>query len=234
MVKPGKLSSLLPTNFAERSLFKPKIEQEIRSENEEKKLITGKAEKFTKIEFKTVEDIANALNEIEQIIESHKNNLPKEERVRIAQILNKISDKEEIFKKSVRSLQGLIQRLGTVDAQNYGDLKERLEKATGKEKRLIKAEIEDEEGKIGIERTFFEFERKLTQTLSSFNQHLKVAIDQVSSSPHPYDAVGPLAEARKVLINIIEMIKETEQLEEKLVNLIKTEKKLLKKERRVA
>jgi hypothetical protein len=40
-----------------------------------------------------------------------------------------------------------------------------------------------------------------------------------------------LSEAEKVLVNIFNMIKETGQLEEKLVNLVKNEKKLLKEEK---
>jgi len=53
-------------------------------------------------------------------------------------------------------------------------------------------------------------------------------------SPYPYDANAPLAKARTVLKDILEMAKETKALEEKLIRLTKSEKKLLKKERKTA
>jgi hypothetical protein len=109
-----------------------------------------------------------------------------------------------------------------------------LEKTTGKEKKLVKAEIEGEEEKMKIEQAVFGLERKLTQALNSFNQYLKAAIDHMSASPYPYDAIHPLAEAKKVLVNIFNTIKETGQLEEQLVTLTKTEKGLLNKERKTA
>jgi hypothetical protein len=80
----------------------------------------------------------------------------------------------------------------------------------------------------------FEFERKLAQALNPFNQYLKASIELIKSSPYPYDAVHPLTKSKKILSTILEMIKETGQLEKKLENLIKTEKKLLKKEREEA
>ena len=70
--------------------------------------------------------------------------------------------------------------------------------------------------------------------MNSFNQHLKSAIEHIRKSSYPYDGIHPLAEAKKVLVNIFNMIKETGQLEEKLVSLVKAEKKLLKREREIA
>ena len=167
-------------------------------------------------------------------IESHRNNLPQEERERISGLLNRILKDEDIFKKNVRRLQRLFQRLGAVDAQHFKELKDRLEKSSGKEKKLVKSEIEGEEEKLQIERAIFEFERKLTQALNAFNQHLKSGIEHIKASPYPYDAIHPLSEAKKVLSNIVNIIKETGQLEEKLVSLLKTEKNLLKRERETA
>ena len=62
------------------------------------------------------------------------NNLLKEKRERIEGLLKQISKDEDIFKRNVRRIQKLIQRLGSVDAQNFRELKERLEKIAGKEK----------------------------------------------------------------------------------------------------
>jgi hypothetical protein len=207
------------------------IGQEIELEDDENRLIKKRAERMTKLEIRSMEDIEETIDQILKKIESHRNNLPQDEREKISRLLNRIMKDEDIFKKNVRRLQGLFQRLDAVDAQHFKELKDHLEKLSGKEKKLVKSEIEGEEEKLRIERTIFEFERKLMQALNSFNQHLKSAIEHIRNSPYPYDSIHPLSEAKKILSNIINMIKETGELEEKLVSLVKTEKKLLKKEK---
>jgi len=231
--KPGKFPSFMSKGLNENSQFSPEIDREMQDEDQESGMITGQAEKMTKLEIRSMEDIAEAIDQILKKVESHRNNLPQEERENISSLLNRIMKDEDIFKKNVRRLQGLFQRLGAVDAQHFKELKDRLEKSSGKEKKLVKSETEGEEEKLRIERTIFEFERKLTQALNSFNQYLKAAIEHIRSSPYPYDAIHPLSEAKKVLNNIFSMIKETGQLEEKLIALTKTEKNLLKKEKKV-
>ena len=70
--------------------------------------------------------------------------------------------------------------------------------------------------------------------MNSFNQCVGDVIEHIRASPYPYDAIHPLGEAKKVLSAIFNLIRETKQLEEKLVSLVKIEKKLLKKERGAA
>jgi len=234
MFKPWKFIPINSKDLIKDNPIANEIVREIGDENYNKGLITGQADKITKLEIRSVEDISAALDKIINIIQTHQNELPKKEREKIVRLLEQISKDEGIFKKNVQNLQRLFQRLGTVDAQHFRELKERLEKSSAKEKKLIMAEIEGEEEKLKIEQEVLEFERRLTQALNSFNQFLKSAIDHIRSSPYPYDAVHPLAEAKKVLTAILDMIKETGQLEEKLLSLAKTEKTFLKKERDVA
>ena len=171
--------------------------------------------------------------EIERIIEANRSNLPREERERIAGILNQIAKDENIFGDSIRGLQKLFRRLDVVDAHHYQELKERLAKATGREKKLLTAELEGQEEKLRLEKSIFEIERKLGQGLNSLHQFLRAAVDRIRRSPYPYDAKGPLSQARAVLNEILALIKEAKVLEDKLVGLVKVERKLLKKERDV-
>ena len=231
VIKPNKMPSFASANLADNSPLRPEIDHEIKVEKEEEVVIGKQAEKMTKIEINTVEDIVESLNEIQGIIETHRNNLPKEERERISNILNIISKEEDIFKSNVLNLQKLFQHLDVVDATHFKELKERLGKATGKEKKFIEAEISGEEEKIGIEKTIFQFERKLGQSLNSFNKFIIAAVDQIRSSLYPYDAKVHLQKAGSVLRDIWGMIKETKELEENLISLVKNEKKLLKKEK---
>ena len=234
VVKFGKLPSLGSSNLAGRSPLRPEISREIEVEGDESRLVKKQAGKMTKIEIRSIEDMAEALAEIQQIIETHKNNLPKEERERIGHILKDISKKEELFNKSVQNLRKLFQRIDIIDLKALQELKERLSKVDGKERQIVKAEIREEEEKIRIEKTILEYETKLGQYLNSFNGFLMQAVDHIRGSPYPYDANAPLVRARVVLKDILEMAKETKALEEKLIRLTKSEKKLLKKERKTA
>jgi hypothetical protein len=186
---------------------------------------------MTKLEIRSIEDIANALEEIRRVIETHRNNLPKEERERIEHTLQHISRDEDIFKKNVRRVHRLFQRLGAVDAAHYKEIKERFERASGKEKSFLKGEIAGEEEKLAIERSVFELERKLAQALNTFNQSLRAASDCIRNSPYPYDANAHLSQAKVFLEGILKLIKETKELEVKLLSLIKAEKGFLKRER---
>jgi hypothetical protein len=230
VVKFGRFPSFGSRDLPKKAPFESEIERDIESEEDEKRLIAGRADKMTKLEIRSVEDIARALDEIQRTIETHRNNLPGEERKRIARSLNQISRDEDIFKRNVNNLQKLFQRIGTVDAERFRELRDRLEKTTGKEKRLLKAEIAGEEEKVQMERAVFQLERKLGQALNRFNELLKAAIGRIRNSSYPYDAMQPLTEAKEVLNAILQMIREIKELEKKLVALTKTEKRLLKKE----
>jgi len=234
VVKFGKLPSLGSSNLAGRSPLRPEISREIEVEGEENRLVKGQAEKMTKIEIRSIEDMAEALAEIQQIIETHRNNLPREERERIGHILKETSKKEELFNKSIQNLRKLFQRIDVIDLKELQELKERLAKVDDKERQIVKAEIRQEEEKIRIEKAIFEYETRLGHYLKTFNGFLMEAVNHIRGSPYPYDANAPLAKARTVLKDILVMAKETKALEEKLISLTKSEKKLLKKERKTA
>ena len=232
--KPGELFSFSKGDLVSDGPVAREIDREIAVENQEREMVGEGAEKMTRIEIRTVEDIEKALSEIERITEANRNNLPRGERERIAGILNQIGKDENIFRDSIRSLQKLFQRLDVVDAHHYQELKERLAKATGKEKKLLTVELEAQEEKLRLEKSIFELEGRLGQGLNSLHQLLSAAVDRIRRSPYPYDAKGPLSQARVVLTAILAFIKEAKALEDKLVALVKAERKLLKKERGVA
>jgi hypothetical protein len=189
---------------------------------------------MTKIEIHTINDIAESLAEIHQIIQTHRNNLPREERDRITGILKEILKKETIFTKSVQKLRKIFQRIGVADANQLREQKERMAKADEKEKEILTKEIADEEEKIRMEKSILGFEERLNQYMNSFNEFIRLSVEHLRASPYPLDAQSHLAKARVILKDISEMLKETRSLEEKLVKLTKVEKVLLKKEKQTA
>ena len=221
------------TKLKGRSAFEPEIDQEIDLQGNEQKLVKKNAEKMTQIEIRTIDDIAKSLAEIQRIIDSHRNNLPTEERERITRILKEISKREEIFKKSVQKLRKTFKRVGSVDVTQLKEKKERLEKVDGKERQIIKSEIAADEKKLILEKEILEFEEKIDQYMSSFNKYVVQALEHIRTSPYPYDAKPYLDKARGTLKEISVMLKDIKALEDKLVELIRAEKGLLKKEKGV-
>ena len=189
---------------------------------------------MTKIEIRTIDDIAESLAKIHQIIQNHRNNLPREERERITEILKEILKKETIFTKSVQKLRKIVKRIGVADANQLREQKERMAGAEGKEKEILTKEIADEEEKLKIEKSILEFEERLNQYMNSFNEFIRLSVEHLRASPYPFDAEPHLGKARVILKDISEMLKETKSLEEKLVKLTKVEKVLLKKEKKTA
>jgi len=193
VVKFGKLPLLALGRFENSSPVRPEIEQEIEVEDDENRLVKRKAEKTTKVEIRSVEDIAEALAEIQQIVTTRRNALTQEERQRIAAILQDISKQEDIFKNSLNTLQKLFLRIDAVDAKQIRELRERMGRVDEKERQMVKKEIVEGEVKLKIEKAILEFERKLGNYLNSFNQSILEAVEHIRGSMYPYDANAPLS-----------------------------------------
>jgi hypothetical protein len=212
------------------SPFEPEIEREIDLQSKEKRLIKKGGLKNTKLEIKTISDIEKALSEIQSIVEQHRNNIPREERERMAVILREIAKKEDVFVRSIQDVQEVIQRTGTVDEAQLKDLRERVTKVSGKEQEIIKAEIDREEEKLRIESAVLELGQRLQQDLDSFNGFVRQAMECVRAA-YPYDARSPLSKAESVLNHISKTLKNVKSAERRLARLTSAERDLLKKEK---
>ena len=74
-------------------------------------------------------------------------------------------------------------------------------------------------------------EQKLEQGLGDFNNLLRQAIHILNSSAYPDDALPHLAQARLILKDMMGIIEKIRPFEDSVVQLTKTEKSLLKKEK---
>ena len=234
LVKFGKWSPKISTNLNNSGTYDSEIGNEIGMQGVEKSMIKKQAEKITKIEIRTVDDIVRFLEQINQVIEKHRNNLPLEERNKISNILKEIVKKEQVFKKALLNLHKLFKRISVFDVNQFEKQKERMANVDEKERKILKEEMIGEEEKLKIEKAIFGFEEKLNHYVDSFNKNLGLAIDHLKASPYPYDVKPYLSKSRMVLKEISEILKEMKILEEKLVSLSTTEKKLLKKEKQTA
>ena len=233
MIPMGKSRNNFVNDLVNSSPFRPEIQQEMETQNKEKNLVKNNAIKITKVEIRTIKDMAEALAEIQRIIETNNNNIPSEEREKIKHILQIISNSENIFKKGLWSLQKNLKKISTIDNEQLQNLKERLKKASEKERKILISEIEFEEEKLKTEKIILDLEERLNQYIESFNKALGHSLEQLGRPENLFEIKDNLAKARLLLKDISEMLKETKSLEEKLVKLTKAEKVLLKKETEV-
>jgi hypothetical protein len=234
MIRSRKSLVDMATDLKRSSPHTPKIDHEIATQNKEKKILKQQAKKSTAIELLTISDIADALAEIQHTVETHKNNLPDEERQKIALLLRSMSKKEDVFKENVSNLQKIFQSIDFLDEKQLKGLKERMAKASGSEKKVLQAEIIREEEKLRIEKSALNLQNKLGEYLNYFNKLLGQALEPIRAGTYPYDAMPYLSKARIVLKDISEILKETKALEKRLIKLTKLEKNLLREEREEA
>ena len=74
-------------------------------------------------------------------------------------------------------------------------------------------------------------ESRLEQHLQAFNRFLETAMEKMQAG-YPYESTPYLAKARVLLKDLSGMIQDIRDLERKITGLIKTEKGLLKLERK--
>jgi len=230
----SRKSSSVPTDLNNNGVYESEINDELDVQEKEETMIRTVAEEITKKEIKTIEDIAKLLSEIQKIIETHRNNLSKDDRMKISHILSEILQREEIYKKGIQNIRSILQRAGILDDKQLGELKKRYAKVDGKEKKLLKIEIAEEEKNIIFEKQAIELDVKLDKYMGHFDSVLSAGIESLRKSPYPYDAKLYLDKSRIFLNTIIVILQEITGLEENLIKLTKIEEKALNEEKKNA
>lgn len=209
------------------------IEQEIEGQADEKQIIKTGIRPYTEIEIRTLEDISEALAEIQKTVEGDRNKLSQEDRFKIIRVFESIFKKEALFKKILEKVSDLFKQIEIRDVKQFKELEKRMATAEENEKRILKVEMKGEQEKLKIEKTINQLESRLNRCIIYLNEHLRLANQKMKNSPYPYDAKPSLVKAREALKEILEISKETKIMEKKLVRLTKTEKKWLNNEKKV-
>ena len=234
MVPTWKSKTDLASGFNMGSPLKKEIGQEIETQDIEAKTIEREENKVAKAELKTISDIEESLVGMIQVIEVHSTNLNTKDRKRIADTLKNISKKEDLFLKPLRNLKQLLLRLRILDDKQIKEMKTRLSRATGKDKQALENEIFMEEEKMKAEVGIMALEQRLEQSLGSFNNLVRQSIQVLNSTAYPADAIPALSQARLVLKDTVSIIDEMRRTEDKLLQLTKNQKILLKDEKKTA
>lgn len=224
----------LASGFNAESPLKKEINQEIDTQEVELKVVEQQERYFAKAELKTIIDIEESLAKMTQVIEANKANLGTQDRKTIARNLTDISKKEDLFLKPLRNLKALMQRLTLLDNKQIKEMKARLARTKGTERESLGRGIMLEEEKIRVDTGIMALEQRLEQSLASFNDLVRQSIQALSSTAYPADAIPGLSRARLVLKDIADIMGEMKRFEDKLLDLTKSEKKILRDEKTLA
>ena len=230
----SKSGTDLGSGFNMANPLKKEISQEMDLQDTERRAIEREENKGTKFEIKTIRDIEESIVEMIRILQTSNTNLHSQDRVRIAETLKKISSKEDMFLKTIQNLKQLLQRLQVLDAKQFQEMKNRLARSNGKEKLALEKEIFLEEEKMKIEQNVLALEQKLEQGMDYFNNLLRQTIQVLNSTAYPAGAAQHLSQARMSLKDTVKIIEEMKRHEDKLLQLTKNEKNLLKAENKTS
>ena len=210
--------------------FRKEISREMNLQDQESRSIEREEKRGTKFEIRTLKDIEESLMEIVRSLQANSTNLTKQDRVKIADKLKKISGKEDVFLKTLQNLKQILQRLRVLDEKQIQEMKNRLARTKGNEKQTLEKEIFMEEEKIKVEQDVLVLEQKLEQGMAAFNNLLHQTVQVLNGSSYPAESITYLSQARTILKGIMSTIEKMRTFEDRLLQLTKNEKYLLKSE----
>lgn len=216
------------------SPIKKDIGNELEIEEQEGRAVENQSNKVTKFEIRTVKDMEESLVEMIRVIEAHNTNLTTKDREKISVALKNISKKEGLFRKTLLSLKQLLQRLRVLDEKQIQEMRNRMNRADGKQKQNLEAEINMEVEKMNVEREVLALEEKLEQGIEYFHSLMRKAIETLNGSAYPADAIQSLSQARMTLKNIMDFIDKMKKQELILLEISLKERNALKREKKDA
>ena len=147
----------------------PEIEHEAEQQTVEAKATAREALPLTIKELRSVEDMEQS--------PSSGRKTPRRQRDKvwtamigqqIASLLGKALGQERLFKANLLRLAKILQHLRVMSVKELGEMRNRMSKATGNEKKLLKAELEKEREKTVIFETVMELRKRLEQGIKQF------------------------------------------------------------------
>jgi hypothetical protein len=234
MIPLHRSTAALAESLKKQSPLESEIQKNINVENAENHLLKSQAGKVLNFEVRTLQDMAEALAQIQRLVESRQNNLSSAQRKEIADFLENLSKSEDLFNRAHLSLRKTSHQINVIDEKQLKDLKGRMEKATEKERQIIKAEIEREEEKLKIQSDLKHFEDQLPKSIEAFNQSISSAVENMKAPQFYYGAKEALAKGRSTLQKIFGLLQRMQHLEKTLLNITKVERKSLEAEKKIA
>lgn len=219
--------------FAKTKLRQPdedQINEEIKHEEKERKLIKSHTLKLTNRELKSIDDIKHHLEEILEILKDA-DQLTELQHQHLAKSLREIAISKDQFQKGMKLIEDYINRFSAGDQEKLHDLNRRYHATNDKKKREdIRREYNLEKRKLDIFDFWKSHEGNVNQFLMHFDNYIHTAATAMEQN-RPKDAIEPIKSAVQIISRLHAVIKKLKSHEKYILKLSKTEQKVEEKER---
>jgi len=192
------------------------IDQELNEDRKEMRFLKRKTMRITKKDIKTVDDIADYLKQMIQVIEKKGNEIDSEEIAEITHILRRIAKKENILKSGTKLIK---EHLAVYEAKHKKDIAEMekrlLETKDKKQKKNIEEEIDYQRKMLQALEFIEKNEHRIIEFSQSFNRLLASAVQKLKSHS-PGDALSDIEQAYIGLKEIKHIFEKQKELEKYL------------------
>ena len=210
----------------------PEIEREEREEKKEMKLLKKRSMKLTKMEINTIEEIADYLEQMINVIKGKGSDIDQEEIAELSHALRQIGKKQGLLKHGLGLIKKHEKAYKNIHSRDVSELEKRLSSAKNKdEKKVIEEEIVYQQKMVEALDFIEKYEKKITDFTESFNKLIYAAIQKFRGR-YPSDALDYLAEAHKSLTGMKNVYEKQKEIEKYLLRLNKKTIKDLKKEKK--
>ena len=207
------------------------IDEEIREDKREKKLLKGKTIKLTKREIASIEDIDRYLKQMITIIRNKETSIDEKEIEDLRQALKQISSNEAVIYKNMRLIEKHLEFYQAGRSKDIAKLEKRLAQTKDKNKlQTIKEEIEYQKQMLKALDFMQRYEKQVSTLCQSFNILLDTAMKKLINR-RPAEALSNLESARNSLLEIKQIYKKQKNIEKYLLKLDKKTISDLKKEK---
>jgi hypothetical protein len=203
------------------------IQKNVSGEKREISSIKRDLKRVTKEGIKESGDIVGRLRQIIRIIDEYGST--DKGRNLIAERLNQIAPKENLILKQFAYLKDLGQKIEDFDLRSFRDLRARWDKVPEKERDIIKQEILIEKNKIISEEKLRRLESVLSRYDNDFRYSVSSAVECLKSN-QPAQARDWLLKAIQCEEGAMNIFKEMNDMENRLIKLTKRELKAFKQE----
>ena len=210
----------------------PEIEREEREEKKEMKLLKKRSMKLTKMEINTVEEIADYLEQMINVIKEKGSDIDQEEIAELSHALRQIGKKQGLLKHGLELIKKHEKAYKNIHSRDVSELEKRFSSAKNKdEKKVIEEEIVYQQKMVEALDFMEKYEKKITDFTESFNKLIYAAIQKFRGR-YPSDALDYLVESHKSLTGMKQVYEKQKEIEKYLLRLNKKTIKDLKKEKK--
>ena len=185
-------------------------------------------------EFKTIDQIANLLRNIEKIVREHGQSLTGEDRRQIANQLQKAMGQERLFRQKLYRAKNQMDKMRFIGAKELNQLKVRAQNADGPTRKLLLMELARNTEKLHLEQAIKKADAQLSQGIQSFEKELRFAMQGLQANANTRLINANLQKASEAFKANQETILTIENIQKRLLRVIREEHQLIKVEERAA